>query len=93
MKQIVNKIVTFYKRGDNAFYISLLGPLAMGTLHLIMVLIHFDWILVSYSAFSYLVAVSKTFQWAIEKYKYKFNHYVIGIISIGVLIVPYKAYA
>lgn len=88
MKQIINKVVTFYKKGDNAFYISLLGPLAMGTLHLIMVLIHFDWIFVSYYAFSYLVAIFKTFQWAIEKYKYKFNHYVAGIISIGVLIVP-----
>lgn len=86
MKKITDKIKDFYHHGDVAFYISLLGPLTMGTIHLVFVIIKFDWILVNYCIFSYLMALFKVWQWAIEKYHIKPNHYVAGIISILVVL-------
>jgi len=81
----------FYHSGNVAFYFSLLGPLAMGTIHLAFVIIRFDWILVNYCIFSYLMAFFKTWQWAIEKYRLKPNNYVAGIISTAVVLTPMMA--
>lgn len=88
MKKLFNKLKDIYSRNDVAFYISLLGPLTMGTIHLIFVIIKFDWILVNYCVFSYLMALFKVWQWAIEKYHLKPNNYVAGIISMLVIIAP-----
>lgn len=74
-----------------AFYISLIGPFIMGTIHLVFVIIKFDWILVNYCVFSYLMVFFKVWQQAIEKYHIKPNHYVAGIISILVVLAPMMA--
>lgn len=91
MKKAINKIRDFYNKGDIAFYISLLGPFFMGTIHLVFVIIRFDWILVNYCIFSYLMFLFKAWQWAIGKYHIKPNHYVAGIISMLVMLVPMMA--
>lgn len=91
MKKIINRIRDFYSRGDIAFYISLLGPFIMGTIHLVFVIIRFDWILVNYCIFSYLMLLFKVWQWAIEKYHIKPNHYLSGAISIVVVLAPMMA--
>ena len=91
MKQLTKKIKDIYHTGDNAFYVSLFGPIIMGTIHLIFVIIKFDWILVNYCIFSYLMALFKVWQWAIEKYHLKPNHYVAGIISMVVVLAPMMA--
>ena len=91
MKKIINRIKDFYSRGDIAFYISLLGPFIMGTIHLVFVIIRFDWILVNYCIFSYLMFLFKVWQWAIEKYHLKPNHFVAGIISMLIVLAPMMA--
>lgn len=91
MKKIINRIKDFYSRGDIAFYISLLGPFIMGTIHLVFVIIKFDWILVNYCIFSYLMFLFKVWQWAIEKYHLKPNHFVAGIISMLIVLAPMMA--
>lgn len=91
MKKIINRIKNFYHQGDVAFYISLFGPLSMGTIHLIASIIHFDWIVLNYCVFSYLVALAKTWQWAIAKYHLKPNHYIAGFISILIILAPMMA--
>ena len=91
MKKIINRITDFYSRGDVAFYISLLGPFIMGTIHLVFVIIRFDWILVNYCIFSYLMFLFKVWQWAIEKYHLKPNHFVAGIISMLIVLAPMMA--
>ena len=91
MKTIINRIKDFYSRGDAAFYISLLAPLIMGTIHLVFVIIKFDWILVNYCIFSYLMCLFKVWQWAIEKYHIKPNHYLAGVISILIVLAPMMA--
>ncbi len=91
MKKIINKLIAIYRYGDVAFYISLLGPLIMGTIHLIFVILRFDWIVLNYCIFSYLMMLFKVWQWAIEKYHIKPNHYVAGIISILVVLAPMMA--
>lgn len=91
MKKIINKLIAIYRYGDVAFYISLLGPLIMGTIHLIFVILRFDWIVLNYCIFSYLMMLFKVWQWAIEKYHIKPNHYVAGIISILIVLAPMMA--
>ena len=91
MKKIINRIRDFYSRGDIAFYISLLGPFAMGTIHLVFVIIKFDWILVNYCIFSYLMVLFKLWQWAIEKYQIKPNHYIAGVIAMLLILGPMMA--
>ncbi len=91
MKKIINKIKDFYNKGDIAFYISLLGPFVMGSFHLIFTIIEFDWILVNYCIFFYLMLLVKVWQWAIEKYLLKINNYIAGIISLGLVLAPMMA--
>ena len=91
MKKIINRIRDFYNRGDAAFYLSLLGPFIMGTIHLVFVLIRFDWILVNYCIFSYLMFLSKVWQWAIEKYHIKPSHYLAAVISLSIVFAPMMA--
>lgn len=91
VKKLIQKILSIYRFGNVAFYISLIGPLFMGTLHLVFVIIKFDWILVNYCIFSYLIALFKVWQWAIEKYHIKPNNYVAGLISLSVVLAPMMA--
>ena len=91
MKKLTKKIIDFYRSGNVAFYISLLGPLVMGTIHLIFVIIKFDWILVNYCIFSYLMLLFKVWQWAIEKYHLKPNNYLAGAISMFIVLSPMMA--
>ena len=91
MKKIIKKIIDFYHSGDIAFYVSLIGPLTMGTIHLVASIIHFDWIVVNYCIFSYLMFLFKVWQWAIEKYHLKPNHFVAGIISMLIVLAPMMA--
>ena len=91
MKKIINRIRDFYSRGDIAFYISLLGPFIMGTIHLVFVIIKFDWILINYCIFSYLMLLFKVWQWAIEKYHIKPSHYLAGVISLSIVLAPMMA--
>ena len=88
MKKAINRIKDFYNKGEISFYISLLGPLVMGTIHLVFVIIKFDWILVNYCIFSYLMLLFKVWQWAIEKYHIKPNHYLAGAISMFIVLTP-----
>ncbi len=91
MKKIINRIKDFYSRGDVAFYISLLGPFVMGTIHLVFVIIKFDWIFLNYCLFFYLMCLAKVWQMAIEKYHIKPNHYLTGVISMVMLLAPMMA--
>ena len=91
MKKIINRIRDFCNRRDIAFYLSLLGPFIMGTIHLVFVLIRFDWILVNYCIFSYLMFLSKVWQWAIEKYHIKPSHYLAAVISLSIVFAPMMA--
>ena len=91
MKKIISKIMEFYNKGDNRFYFSLLGPLTMGTIHLAATIMHFDWIVVNYCIFSYLMALFKVWQWAIEKYHIMPNHYLAGAISTIIVLAPMMA--
>ena len=91
MKKLIKKITDFYHSGDIAFYVSLIGPLTMGTIHLVASIIHFDWIVVNYCIFSYLMFLFKVWQWAIEKYHLKPNHFVAGIISMLIVLAPMMA--
>ena len=85
---MIKRIKDFYNYKDNRFYFSLFGPLAMGIIHLISVIIHYDSIALSYCIFSFLIALFLVWQWAIEKYKIKPNNYIAAIISILLILTP-----
>ena len=91
MKKSITKLVDFYKKAEIGFYLSILGPFIMGTIHLVFVIIKFDWILVNYCIFSYLMMLFKVWQWAIEKYHLKPNSYIAGTISMILVLAPMMA--
>ena len=91
MKTTINKIKEYYYKHNMSLYISLLGSFIMGTIHLIFVIFHFDWIVVNYCIFSYLMFFSKLWQWAIEKYHIKISHFMAGIISMTIILFPMMA--
>jgi len=91
VKKLIKKIIDFYHSGDIAFYVSLIGPLTMGTIHLVASIIHFDWIVVNYCIFSYLMLLFRVWQWAIEKYHIKPSHYLAGVISLSIVLAPMMA--
>lgn len=91
MKKLIERIKHFYNSRNIALYFSLVGPLVMGTIHLVFVIIKFDWILVNYCIFSYLMFLFKVWQWAIEKYQIKPSHYLAGTISMVIVLAPMMA--
>ena len=91
MKELFRKINRIYHSHDIDFYCSLLGPLIMGTIHLVSVLMHFDWITLNYCVFSYLLVLFKIWQWAIEKYSLKPSYYVAAIITLVIILAPMMA--
>lgn len=91
MKNLFKRMINIYHSGNIAFYCSLFGPLTMGTIHLVFVLIKFDWILVNYCIFSFLMALFKVWQWSIEKFHIKPNNYLAGLISLLVVLAPMMA--
>lgn len=91
MKNLVCKIRELFTNGDNNFYLSLIGPFVMGTIHLVFICIKFDWILLNYCIFSYLMGLFKLWQWYIEKYNKKPHPYVAAIISMLIILAPMMA--
>ena len=91
MKNLIKRIFNFYHTGDVALYISLLPPLAMGTLHLVLIILKFDWILLNYCVFFYLMCLARVWQWAIKKFQMKMSYYLAGIISICFILFPMMA--
>ena len=63
----------------------------MGTIHLVFTILKFDWIFLNYCIFSYLMALAKVWQWAIEKHGAKPSHYAAGIISMFLALAPMMA--
>lgn len=90
---MINKesIKEIYHKNNLDFYFSLAGPFIMGTIHLVSVLMHFDWIALNYCLFAYLMLLFKVWQWAIEKYGFKPKAYIAGILSIIVILAPMMA--
>lgn len=88
---MIKRLIDLYHSHDVDFYCSLLGPLLMGTIHLVSVLIHFDWITLNYCVFSYLIMLFKVFQWSIERFNLKINPYVAALIMLIVIIAPMMA--
>jgi len=88
MFELIKKI---FKNNDVRFIISLVGPLVMGTINLVSIIMHFDWIFFNYSIFAYLMALIKVWFWAIDKYKIKPTHYSAGVISLLLILAPMMA--
>lgn len=87
----INELKEFYQKHNINFYLSLLGPLIMGTIHLISMLIHYDYIVLNYAIFCCLILLIKVWQWAIERFNLKLNPYIAGIISVILILAPMMA--
>ena len=82
------KLKQAYYKYNMDFYFSVFASFSMGTIHLISVILAFDWIVLNYCVFSYLMMLFKVWQWAIEKYNIKPSHYIAGAVSVGVVLAP-----
>ena len=83
MKEFFKIVDQIYHSHDLDFYLSLFGPLLMGTIHLASVIMHFDWITLNYCVFAYMIVLFKTWQWAIVKFNMKINPYISALILLG----------
>lgn len=81
----------FYHTGDTALFVSLFASFIMGTFHLVFIILKFDWILLNYCLFFYLMCLARVWQWAIKKFQMKMSHYLAGIISICFILFPMMA--
>lgn len=83
-----NELKEKYYSNHIDFYVSLVGSIIMGIIHVISLLIHFDSIVLCYAIFCFLMALIKIWETSIEKHKIKPNEYVAGVISMLLLITP-----
>ena len=88
---MIQSVKDFTHKDIVSFLISLIGPLFMGTFHLVFVILRFDWILVNYCIFSYLLALFLVWQWLIERFHLKPHPYVAATISMFIIVVPMMA--
>ena len=88
MKELFKKINTFYHSNDVDFYCSLIGPLTMFIIHLISVLIHFDWMIFNYGLYSLMILFIQVLLWASEKFHWKANTYLMSAFATLFLIIP-----
>ena len=91
IKELIHQLKCFYHKGNNQFYFSLIGPFVMGTIHLIFTIIHFDWIVLNYCIFSYLMCLSRFGQFLVYQDKLKISHLLLGAISLLIVIAPMMA--
>ena len=63
----------------------------MGIFHQVYIIISFNFIILNYCIFCFSILFIKVWQWAIDKYALKPSHYISGIISIVVIIMPMMA--
>ncbi len=91
IKELYIRIRDLYRRWNITLLIALLGPFVMGTIHLVSFLINFDWIVVTYCAFFYLSFIMRFVQYLIERFRLKVNPYIVGTVSILVLLIPMMA--
>ncbi|MBR4377583.1 MAG: hypothetical protein IKP50_01660, partial [Bacilli bacterium] len=71
MKKLVRKILDFYHTRDTTLFVSLFASFIMGTFHLVFIILKFDWILLNYCLFFYLMCLARVWQWAIKKFQMK----------------------
>lgn len=88
MKELFKKINSIYHSHNIDFYCSLLGPLTMFIIHLISVMMHFEWLTFNYALFFLLMIFIKTFLFFDEKYDWKINTYLVAAISTVFLSIP-----
>lgn len=81
MKQIWDK----YELG---FYTSLIGSLAMGTIHLISICMNFSWIVYNYMIFCYLMAVARVLVWLLAKKNKMKTIYLLSFIIMLIILIP-----
>lgn len=84
----IQSVKDFLRKDIVSLLISLIGPLFMGTFHLVFVILRFDWILLNYCIFSYLLALFLVWQWSIERFHLKPHPYVAAIISMFIIVAP-----
>lgn len=87
----IQAVKDFLKKDIVSLLISLIGPLFMGTFHLVFVILRFDWILLNYCIFSYLFALFLVWQWSIERFHLKPHPYVAALISMFIILAPMMA--
>ena len=81
-------INTIYHSHNIDFYCSLIGPLTMFIIHLISVLMHFEWMTFNYGLYSLMILFIKVLLWASEKYHWKASTYLLSALATSFLIIP-----
>ena len=83
-----NSIIRFCNANHIGMYVSLAGPLFMGTVHLVSTLEQFSWLTKSYCLFCYLLVLIRVLMTCLDRGENKGRLYFAGALSLCVLIVP-----
>lgn len=84
----VESIKTVYREKNISFYVSIAGPLFMGTVHLISTVKQFSWLTFNYCLFSYILVLIKVLLAYLDRSNNKRRLYLAGALSLCVLAVP-----
>ena len=82
------RLKTIYREKNISFYVSIAGPLFMGTVHLISTVKQFSWLTFSYCLFSYFIVLIKVLLTYLDRDDNKRRLYLAGAMSLCVLAVP-----
>ena len=91
MKKQESKMIKVYREKNVSFFVSIAGPLFMGTVHLISAIKQFSWLTFSYCLFSYLLMLIKVLLAYLDSGDNKRRLYLSGPLSLCVLAVPMTA--
>ena len=69
-------------------YASVTGALLMGVFHLITTLLHFSWLTLNYSLYSFVLMFVRILLFYLDKSQNKKKLYLAGSLSLCVLLVP-----
>ena len=84
----IDRIQKYYRDKHIDFYASIAGPLIMGTVHLVATIKQFSWLTFNYCLFFYIYMAIKIFMSHLDKTGKKNNLFLVGAISLVVLIIP-----
>lgn len=80
-----------WKQYHLGFYASVAGSFVMGTIHLVSVCMHFDWIIFNYMLFCYLMMLTRVFMRVFSRHGKKGAAYLVGSIALVFLLFPLVA--
>lgn len=84
---MITKIRDYWQKNNLGFYASVAGSFAMGTIHLISLIVEFSWLTFNYMLFCYMIMLIRVLIYYLAKKNSNYL-YLIGAVCVLLLLVP-----